>query len=66
MCIHPVAMRSAVFHIVCSFVLCVVDAIGNHIVEACTEALVLITLRLRMLKQCFRVFDSFCRGDYFW
>lgn len=32
--VHPVAMRNAVFCIVCSFCMLVVDAMGDHMVEA--------------------------------
>ena len=33
-CMQPVAMRSAVFCIVCSFCMLVGDAMGDHMVEA--------------------------------
>ena len=33
-CVQPVTMRSAVFCTVCSFCILIVDAMGDHIVEA--------------------------------
>ena len=46
--VQPVTMRSAVFRIVCSTVMFVVDTIGDHIMEAYT--LVLVFLRLCILR----------------
>ena len=32
--VHPVAIRSAVFCVVCSLLMFVLDAIGDHMVDA--------------------------------
>ena len=36
-CVHPVAILSAVFCIICSFSMLVSDALGDHMVEHQTD-----------------------------
>ena len=36
-CVQPVAMRSTVVCTVCSFCMLVIDAMGDHMVEACSR-----------------------------
>ena len=43
--VHPVAILSAVFCVICSLLKFVSDAIGDHMVETCSSILWLCMLR---------------------
>ena len=59
---HPVAILSAVFCIICSLSMFVSDALGDHMVEACSSTGLVMAL---YVASSFLIFSSFCRGEDF-
>ena len=52
--VHPVAILSAVFCVICSLLMCVSDAIGDHMVEAYSSiGLVMALYVARIVPFCF-------------
>ena len=60
-CVHPVAILSAVFCIICSLSMLVSDALGDQIVEAYSST----GYGFVCCKYGFRMFAPFCRGEDF-
>ena len=56
-CVHPVAILSEVFCIICSLSMLVSDALGDHMVEAYSSTgLVMALYVARMVSLCFHHF----------